>query len=103
MGAATPRYGGMDVDNDQVVGGDLSVVAPDHSVAGGLSSVMYAGERGTGGHRARTRPGQGAQGLVVAREELVPAVPREELEEPELRDVIDAARSAAGFMSNKCF
>ena len=103
MGAATPRYDGMDVDNDQVVGGDGGAVVSDHPVAGDLSSVMDAEGRGTGGHRARARSEQGAQELALVRGELVPVDPREELEELELRDVINAAGSAVGFMSNKCF
>ena len=93
----------MDFVNDQVIGGDLDIVVPDRSVAGGPSSVMGVAGRGTGEHRAQARPRQGAQGLVVATEELVPAGPREGLEEPELWDIMDTARSVAGLIPNTYF
>ena len=86
----------MDVVNDPVVVGDLDIIVPDRSVAGGLSSVSSAAVKATGEQRAQAWPGQGAQGVqgpVVATEELVPADPREGLEEPELRDVMECNRT----------
>ena len=92
MGAATPRYSEMNVDNDPVVPeDDLDIVVPDPFAAGALSSASSVARRAIGGWWAQVWPGQGAQGPGGAMEEPGAAGPREGPRELEFPDVINAA------------
>ena len=95
VGAATPRYNEMNVDDDPVVvEDDLDFVVPDSFAAGALSSASSVAGRAIGGRCALVWPGQGAQGARGpgrAMEEPGAAGPREGLRELEFPDVINAA------------